>query len=560
MEQNSQNNNYSYPAYGYVDPMLGGNGNINNMATNATGSPQNDNFSYANTASPMNSSMNGSALLNDNDGGSEFDNDGLGSNLMDNNGSNMGSHSGTPTGPQRVRARGMQGAHAVGPTRSAPTRSIATQHPYARPQPSTVQSQAQARAQRHQARQGTAAGDMATQNATNAYTLPRSRPSAVQPQAQRDMSYDAMPGLGQAAPSARSDSLSSFDLTDLNGEDPGADGTTPDPDSTPFTAPVHHKLDSTRIDPAGLEKHPDPDWRAPSPHQWTEILYNHTLLQYLTDSAIKDLQKHCGMLSRSAEVNPVNPNGPKIVQGGRGRFTVLDAQAVWDYCSCYIKRRNQLKNNSAAYRTRANKKAELKHWKALALAAGAPDRRFKCNFNDPANIQEAPETLLSAVTQVSMTEMKKKWASATGGGAHAAFPSLPPPGFVAGQARQPQNWNQAQQQIYSQPQIITSGPQAGYSATMLASLVPQGSAADMSAYGPSAYNAAPPPPTMTAPLASTASAATDIHQPSDTSEEFKLDMNSADAQELLEHLEHLNNTVADENSYLDEFDYGGTGV
>lgn len=283
------------------------------------------------------------------------------------------------------------------------------------------------------------------------------------------------------------------------------------------------------------------------------FLDNHTLLVYLTDSGIKDVLKYCDRLVRNGVKDPSNPNGPALI-GNRG-FTVLDAQQVWNDCTAYTKRRQQLRNNSAASRSRNNKAAQLKHWKALALAAGATDRDFTFDKNDPGNAPGAPPTLLAAVTQAAMTEMMTNWASTTGTGCQGSM-AVTPPGHVSDQPLQSLNLLQTQQPLYGQPQQQVYDDPQSVEPSSIGGLdfpsqndalpvvsTPQAMAATLSTTRPPAYVAAPPS-TAAAPD-STASDFIDAYQP-----DFEVDMDQATA----EHLQEFQ-AFSGQETYTEDLDF-----
>ncbi|KAF3767967.1 basic-leucine zipper transcription factor DNA binding nucleus regulation of transcription, DNA-dependent [Cryphonectria parasitica EP155] len=170
-----------------------------------------------------------------------------------------------------------------------------------------------------------------------------------------------------------------------------------------FVPPVHVELQPSRIKDAGYTRHPDPNFRPYGPNQWVDILYNHTLLRYISKNEITDIRKHCEKLAQA-----VNPDDPRPVLIDNGPFTTADAQAVWKYCTVYIKRRDQLRNNVSARKSRSRKDNEVKHWKMIALAAGAPDVPFEFDGDDPAYSNEA---LVPRETQDAINAMRASWAS-----------------------------------------------------------------------------------------------------------------------------------------------------
>lgn len=399
MDHSSQRGDYPYNSHKY------GTATSNNGATDAV---MGEGDFPTNTASAP-------PVRQNNDIDFKLDDQGLGTAMLDSN----------PSTTSRLNTGGQVGS-SIGPLR-VPSRGITTQYPYARPQSRNIQSQSQSQPGTHQGLScGSPARDMSLRNSTNAYTLPRRRPSLAQSKTSRGLSSSSI----KAAPD----------------QEPGFVKATPLPASAQFVRPIHHKLDSSRIDPAGPETHPNPNWRAPGSHQWVEILHNYSLLQYLSDATIKDLLKHCDRLVGSGVRDSASSLGPALVEGGP--YTVLDAQAVWNYCTAYTKRRQQHRNNSAASRSRNNKAAQLKHWKALALAAGAPDREFVFDINDEGNAPSAPPTLLAAVTQTAIGDMKRTWNSTAQIGTHASSLSLPPPSFDNGLVHQPLNASRTQQQVF----------------------------------------------------------------------------------------------------------------
>lgn len=532
----------------------------------ATGSTRRDLLSPINTGRKMGSPLNDAPVLRDSDIAPKLDNEGFGSTTTDNihhisPAFNMRSQDRFLTNSRRHSARGMQAAHTIGPSRSIPTRGMTSQHPYARPQLNNVQSQSRLRAQRDLSRR-TPARDMSMQEATNTYTLPRSQPIIVQPEAQRDLSYGEMSAFSQMAPGPSS--VSPFNSTEIGvpggasplattSQEPGLSDATPAPVNIEPARPVHHTLDSSRIDPAGPTAHPDPNWRAPGPQQWDEILHDYTLLQYLSDAIIKDLLKHCDRLVSSGVQDPANPTGPAVVEGGP--YTVLDAQAVWNYCTAYTKRRQQHRNNSAASRSRNNKAAQLKHWKALALAAGAPDRDFVFDINDEGNAPGAPPTLLAAATQAALDEMKSSWISTAGIGDQVPAATFHAPDFVPSPAPQPLDQSQIQQQVYGQAQVVATPPRDDLALPVRnhvhsTTMAPQVAAAVIPASGLSTYTTASP--LMAAPPSSIPSTAMGIQQSNEAYERFKLDAIPLDEDLLME----LNAVANNQNAYDGDFDFG----
>lgn len=136
--------------------------------------------------------------------------------------------------------------------------------------------------------------------------------------------------------------------------------------------PPYVDLNATRVSPAGPVPHPDPNFHPVGPNNWTEILHNYKLLQYLSNSNIKEIRQHVAQLAESPDPT------------GGGRWAAEDLTAVWKYCDAYLKRRGQLRNNDAARRSRARKDAEIRHWRLVALAAGAEDKVFEYDSSDPA--------------------------------------------------------------------------------------------------------------------------------------------------------------------------------
>lgn len=142
--------------------------------------------------------------------------------------------------------------------------------------------------------------------------------------------------------------------------------------TVPCFKPPYVDLNATRVSPAGPVPHPDPNFHPVGPNNWTEILHNYKLLQYLSNSNIKEIRQHVAQLAESPDPT------------GGGQWATEDLTAVWKYCDAYVKRRGQLRNNDAARRSRARKDAEIRHWRLLALAAGAEDKVFEYDSSDPA--------------------------------------------------------------------------------------------------------------------------------------------------------------------------------
>lgn len=447
MEQNGQNNGYQHNMYGHGDPSFD---NGIDFKSGAAGYIQND--SLGNADPIVGTPLNTSAIMNNYDVALGLDGQVPSSNsLQDGTTSAMVSDNKAmvTSGPRPGGSIGMLSAHAVGPARSTNSRSAAQHHPYARAQPIISQTEVKRNTTRR-------AVGRSKQTGRNDFTRPRSQLNAGQSQSQSDMTYTqgtmSTSGHVKTGSSSSSSSISPVRLNNLNNQAFTPVGVL-SAASTEFVRPVHHQLDSTRIDPAGPEPHSDPDWRAPGPSQWTDILYDHTILQFMSDASIKDLLRHCDRLVSSGVPDPSNPEGPALLVGSR--FTVLDAQAAWNYCTAYSKRRQQLRNNSAASRSRNSKAAQLKHWKALAIAAGAPNREFNFDASDPANASGASPDELSAVTQAAIAEMKQEWA-VNGGPGGQGFVADPATGLFPGQLPQFQG-SQAhmQQQVYGQPQNIS---------------------------------------------------------------------------------------------------------
>lgn len=214
--------------------------------------------------------------------------------------------------------------------------------------------------------------------------------------------------------------------------------------STPFVRPSYVDLEANRVHPAGPVKHPNPSFRPTGINNWTEILYDYTLLQYLSNANIKEIKDH--MNSLGSAVDPTNPAAAVLID--QGPYNTDDAKAVWKYCDAYMKRRGQERNNKAARRSRARKEAETLHWKRIAVEAGAPDQDFTYDGTDPAynDDGDAEDGVLPRETAEAIAAMKETWASewaAAGSEApspHAdipgqlPLPSLPPHTVVASQS------------------------------------------------------------------------------------------------------------------------------
>ncbi|KAJ4425111.1 hypothetical protein N0V82_000166 [Gnomoniopsis sp. IMI 355080] len=536
MEQNGQNSSYPHSSYGYDEATF------KNDDNNWTVSPMNTNpdLTLIDPALAMGTPQRLSAAQINNDVATKFNEDDFGSTIVDtlppnNPVPNESSQNGAMGGSGRRGARGMQPAHASGSARNIPPRGVTRNHPYTRPQPVRSQAQVQGlQTQRRKSRRN-AAGDMARPNATNAYTLPRSESNAVQPQIQRDSSRGMAFTADQMAARCSSSSMSPIPSTNVDTRTSAAAAASPAPADGMSTRPVYVQLDSSRIDPCGPESHSDPHWRAPGPSQWPEILHDHTLIVYLSDAAIKDVQKHCDRLVASGVPDPSNPNGLALV--GNGQYNVLDAQQVWNYCTAYMKRRQQRRNNNAASRSRMNKAAQLKHWKAISLAAGASDIDFIFDRDDPGNASEAPSDQLAAVTQAAIAEMINNWAR-TRGPAGQASVAGPPTGLLPHQPPQYLDHSQIQQQVPGQPQ--NSAPISGAGITM-----PSHNGALPTTSAPWTMAAAPGP---------TASALTNNYQPRDFFEDFKLDLVEMD-EDLVKDLQGLSGR----GTYTEDSAFGGGG-
>ncbi|CAN8103186.1 unnamed protein product [Discula destructiva] len=267
--------------------------------------------------------------------------------------------------------RGMLGAYGAA-LRDTPARTTGAQNGFNGRHPKNVQARAQ-----------------------------RGRPRGVGPR-HRPMSTNATITSAAGHLPARSGSAARFvgaaDLKTGPDSSAAALGQNGGPEANSFARPAHHELNSTRITNAGPDLHPDASWRAPGAHQWVEILHDYTLLRYLSTAVIREIEKHCEKLVRAN--SRAGSSTPALVENGP--YHTTDAQAVWNYCAAYVKRRAQLTNNMAASRSRAVKAATLKHWKALALAAGFPDQEFEHDVDDPGNAADTATSknhLLSAVTQ-----------------------------------------------------------------------------------------------------------------------------------------------------------------
>lgn len=359
---------------------------------------------------------------------------------------------GAAGGPRPGGSRGMRRAHAVGPGRSTNSRNAALHHPYGRSQPGTSQSQFQTKVRRNTSRRAGPAVGRSTQAGRNAFTRPRSQINAGQADMTHAQGIMSASGHVKTSSGSSSSSISPVGLNNVDNQASAAVGVPPAP-SNEFVRPTYETVDSTRVDPAGPDPHPEPDWRAPGPSQWTEILHDYRILQYMSDASIKDLLRHCDILVSSGIPDPSNPDGPALLPGSR--YTVPDAQAAWNYCTAYSKRRQQLRNNSAASKSRNSKAAQLKHWKAMALAGGAANRDFIFDANDPANAPGADATLLSSVTQAAIQEMRQNWTQNGGPGGQGSVVN-PPLGLVPAQPPQTHvNQSQMQQQSYDQHQHIS---------------------------------------------------------------------------------------------------------
>lgn len=208
--------------------------------------------------------------------------------------------------------------------------------------------------------------------------------------------------------------------------------------SLPFIRPTYVDLNANRVSPAGPHAHPDPNFRPIGVNNWTEILHDHTLLQYLSNSNIKEIKDHVGVLGEA--IDPSAPaSAPVLIAGGP--YNTDDATAVWKYCDAYMRRRGQERNNRAARRSRARKESETLHWRRIALAAGAEDREFEYDAGDPAYGEGADAVgALPRETAGAIRTMRARWdaewAAAGGGPSQLALPRLPPPGFSPGTQRQ----------------------------------------------------------------------------------------------------------------------------
>lgn len=459
MEQNGQNNGFQHTQYGHNVPMFKDGIDFNN---DATGSAQFGNHTpvLGSVYPTMGTPLNASSTVNIHDVAFGVDSEISSPNSQyDDTTSTIPCNdqpvAGDTGGPRVSGPRGMLRAHAVGPARSVNSRNAALHHPYARPQPRTSQSQLQTEVRRNTSRRAGPAGGSSTQTGRNAYTRPRSQLNDGQSQLQADVTHAQgnMSASGHAKTKSSSSSNSIISPVGSNNVDTqvtAAVGVAAAP-SDEFVRPIHETVDSTRVDPAGPDPHPEPEWRAPGPSQWTELLYNYKILQYMSDASIKDLMRHCDTLVNSGVPDPSDPDGPALLPGSR--YTVADAQAVWNYCTAYSKRRQQLRNNSAASKSRNSKAAQLKHWKAIALAGGAANRDFIFEAHDPANAPGADPKLLSEVTQAAIQEMRQSWVQMGGPEGQGSIVNAST-GLVLGQPPQIQvDQPQMQQQSYDQAQV-----------------------------------------------------------------------------------------------------------
>lgn len=180
---------------------------------------------------------------------------------------------------------------------------------------------------------------------------------------------------------------------------------TPRAGKSDFVRPEHKTLVPGRIVDAGPTPHPDPNFRPYGPNQWTDILHDHTLLRFISKNEIGDIKKHCEKLSK---IDQGPKNSPVLIDNGP--YDTSDARAVWQYCAVYIKRRDQLRNNVSAKKSRSRKDSEVKHWKAIALAAGAPDKPFRYQEDDPAYDPACEkEGVIAEETQEAILAMIQTW-------------------------------------------------------------------------------------------------------------------------------------------------------
>lgn len=240
-----------------------------------------------------------------------------------------------------------------------------------------------------------------------------------------------------------------------------APGAAPDGTILPpaFIRPAYVDLNANRVSPAGPRIHPDPSFRPIGTNNWTDILHDHTLLQYLSNSNIKEIKDHVGTLGE-ATIDPCTGRrrrhrgggGPALIAGGP--YNTDDATAVWSYCDAYMKRRGQERNNRAARRSRARKESETLHWKTIALAAGAEDRDFEYDAGDPAygeglgqgqGLREAGDDVEGGLPRETVGAIRAMWArwnaewaaaggekATEGGPSELTLSRLPPPGFAPG--------------------------------------------------------------------------------------------------------------------------------
>ncbi|PSS00698.1 hypothetical protein BD289DRAFT_479381 [Coniella lustricola] len=176
-------------------------------------------------------------------------------------------------------------------------------------------------------------------------------------------------------------------------------------DKSGFKRPLHKNLHPSRIQDAGPTQHPDPKFRPYGPNQWTDILHDHTLLRFISKNEIGDIKKHCEKLGQTEQGST---SGPVLIDNGP--YDTSDARAVWKYCTVYIKRRDQLRNNVSAKKSRSRKDNEVKHWKSIALAAGAHDKPFRFQEDDMAyDPAHEKAGLISQETQEAIDEMRQNW-------------------------------------------------------------------------------------------------------------------------------------------------------
>lgn len=199
-------------------------------------------------------------------------------------------------------------------------------------------------------------------------------------------------------------------------------GTPPHADSTQDR---YEDLEPRRIEVPGPVRHTNRQWRAPPLEMWYQILEDHEILRYFSNSQLREFKDHVGSLASVGADARDNDFSTSVVPIDGGSWTTRDAHHVWKCIDAYLRRRGQLKNNQSAKKGRDRKDAELRHWKSIASAAGAP-LGFNYDENDPA-YREGNELMLPNVTENAIKSMRAALAHSQRYTGHGAQPAAPSP-------------------------------------------------------------------------------------------------------------------------------------